>query len=202
MYAEYIKSKNGELDARTKCILEVFVPSFSVCALLAVTAYVTSDAVNVLIDGSGDDDVNVYFMYAFATANFVVDVISFAMFFGRGAKAFKDETEEMTFRASIRTFSLDGRVNRFDVTTESEGEHSSANLNMLSAFTHVGGDSLRTAAVFIAALVTTFGGVDSTLTDAYAAIVVSVTIVLAVIPLCYEISKAARRHFSPHTTKH
>jgi Co/Zn/Cd efflux system component len=200
MYAEYIKSKNGELDARTKCILEVFVPSFSVCALLAVTAYVTSDAVNVLMNNGEDDDVNVYFMYAFAAANFIVDVISVAMFFARGDKAFHDEAEQMTFRASIRPFSLDGRVNHFDVTTEPDGEHS-ANLNMLSAFTHVGGDSLRTAAVFIAALITTFGGVDSTLTDAYAAIIVSITIVLAVIPLCLEIFKAAKRHFFYDTGK-
>jgi len=86
----------------------------------------------------------------------------------------------------------------FDVTKEnhSSGEgNSSANLNMLSAFTHVGGDILRTASVFIASMVATIGGVDPNTCDAYAAIVVSVTIVLAVIPLCMEIYKAALRDF-------
>jgi len=200
MYAEHVKAKQGFLDKGTKRILEVYVPCFSVCALLGVTGYVTSDAMQVIIDGDGGDDVNVYFMYAFAAANFLVDVFSVGMFYFRGKEVF--ENEEFTIHAPIRTFSLDGTRNiSFDQkaiqAAEEGGQKSSAtaNLNMLSAFTHVGGDSLRTASVFIAAVVNSTCGVDSSTCDAYAAIVVSITIVMAVIPLCREIYKAALRDF-------
>jgi len=45
--------------------------------------------------------------------------------------------------------------------------------------------------VFIAALITTVSGANGNLCDAWAAIVVSITIIFAVIPLCNEIYKAS-----------
>ena len=57
------------------------------------------------------------------------------------------------------------------------------NLNMLSAFTHIGGDSLRTLSVFCAATYSSLSGVDGDVCDAYAAIAVGITIVLLVLPL-------------------
>ena len=50
------------------------------------------------------------------------------------------------------------------------------NVNMASAFTHVGADTMRTAAVFIAALVSTVTGASGSACDAWAAIVVSFSI--------------------------
>ena len=61
------------------------------------------------------------------------------------------------------------------------------NLNMLSAFTHLGGDTLRTISVFIAAVVSTTSGVNADLCDAWAAIVVSITIVMIMYPLLQDI---------------
>ena len=58
---------------------------------------------------------------------------------------------------------------------------------MLSALTHVGSDTLRTTAEIVAACIAIFGGYPSGQCDAWAAVVVSGTIVLAVIPLCKEI---------------
>jgi Co/Zn/Cd efflux system component len=207
MYAETVKARQGYLDGQTKRILEVYIPSFSVCALLAVSAYITSDAVNVLISNDDGDDVDVTFMYAFAAANFLVDVLSALMFYCRGKGAFENpDAKIILIQAPIRTFSLDGTSNIAieekpvekdygDYEEVGEKKKKEFNLNMLSALTHVGGDTLRTASVFIAALVSTFGGVDSSTCDAYAAIVVTITIVLAVIPLCMEIYKAALRDF-------
>ena len=46
--------------------------------------------------------------------------------------------------------------------------NSPKNLNMISAFTHVGGDTLRTLSVFVAAAIATFSGTPGYLCDAWA----------------------------------
>ena len=46
------------------------------------------------------------------------------------------------------------------------------NLNMMSAFTHVGGDTIRTLSVLTAATVSLLSGVDGDICDAWAAIAV------------------------------
>lgn len=65
MYSEHIKNKDGHVDVNTKFILEVGIPSFSVCALLGVTVWITIDAVAV-IKNPENDSVNVYFLFGFA----------------------------------------------------------------------------------------------------------------------------------------
>lgn len=57
------------------------------------------------------------------------------------------------------------------------------NLNMMSAFTHVGGDLLRSLSVIIGAIVSTAFGVDGDITDAFSAISVSLIIFIGVVPL-------------------
>ena len=64
------------------------------------------------------------------------------------------------------------------------------NLNMMSAFTHVGGDTLRTLSVFVAAAIATASSVPGYLCDAWAAVFVSLTIVITIMPLCTEIVRA------------
>lgn len=181
MYAEYVKAKHGVLDPRTKKILEVYVPSFSVCALLAVTSWIFSDAV-IIIANHGDDeeDVNVIFLFAFASGNFVVDMLSSLLFY------VKRETVLIS-ECHLRTFSLDRRS--FD--WHKRPIIPLPNLNMISALTHVGSDTMRTTSVFVAALISKIGQQDSSLCDAWAAIVVTGTIIIAVIPLCKEIYCAA-----------
>lgn len=260
MYAEWIKNKHGFLDGRTRFILEVYIPSFSVLALLAVTAYIMSDAVNVIRNKGHDDgsEVSVVYLFAFSTGNFLVDVFSSLMFYLRGVDGFKNythvkilEEDAMTTdseRAPLRHYSLDDRTERLIVGSEdvlnnyygtqtlttnninnptsTSTAHNSNNskpeatdkqkeetalpapaslvedfshtvrkirhnLNMLSAFTHVGSDTLRTLSVFVAAMIATFTGVSGNLCDAWAAVVVSLTICGAVMPLCSEIYKAA-----------
>jgi Co/Zn/Cd efflux system component len=181
MYAEHVKAKYGILDEKTRYILEVYVPTFSICALLGVTGYIVSDAVSVIKDnGNGGDDVNIVFLWAFSSANAVVDVISGLMFYIKGADALRVHAPVRTFSRAERVLSGEGRKVSF-----------LPNLNMMSALTHVGSDTLRTASVFIAALITTVSGANGNLCDAWAAIVVSITIIFAVIPLCNEIYKAS-----------
>jgi len=61
------------------------------------------------------------------------------------------------------------------------------NLNMLSAFTHIGGDTLRTMSVFCAAVYSSVSGIDGDICDAYAAIFVGATIIILVLPLLFNI---------------
>ena len=67
MFAERIKESGREIDEPTRMILEVYVPTFSVCALLGVTAWITWDAIHVVIShGKDDEDTDVSFMYGYS----------------------------------------------------------------------------------------------------------------------------------------
>lgn len=179
MYAERVKAKQGTIDPATRRILEVYVPTFSICALLGVTGWITSDAIKVIMNGDDGDDVNVAFLFGFASANFVIDVISSILFYTRKDSVLKDEP--------LHTFSMD----RNSIAWSKKPLL--PNLNMISALTHVGSDTMRTCSVFIAAMIATVGHQSSSLCDAWAAVVVSITIVLAVIPLIKEIVNVAMK---------
>jgi len=192
--------------------LQVYVPTFSVTALLGVTAYVTVGAVHDILYKPEDDDVNIYVMYGFAAANTVVDIISVYMFYRMGEAAFfqdkhaltRDEQQqgEASASASGGNYSVEEGAGRGRGDEDVVGEQAAAprsvvvgvekNLNMISAFTHVGGDSLRTVSIFVAAIVANVKLGAPYLCDAWAAVIVTVTIVIMVIPLINEIFKAYR----------
>jgi Co/Zn/Cd efflux system component len=69
--------------------------------------------------------------------------------------------------------------------------HKKSNLNMLSAFSHILGDTFRTISTFVAAMVSSITGIDGDICDAWAAIIVSITIVLLCLLLLSEIKDAA-----------
>lgn len=192
MYAEWLKSKGEELSRTTRIILEVGIPCFSICALLGVTAYITSDAVEVIKSNGADDEVDVYFLYGFASANFIVDIISTSLFYVRRKDVFlytpllADQGE-----SSIIVGEKDAEANDNDVSTSPDEKPQEKNLNMISAFTHVGGDTLRTCAVFIAAVVSDTTSASGSVCDAWAAVMVSITIIMCVTPLATEIYRKA-----------
>jgi Co/Zn/Cd efflux system component len=66
------------------------------------------------------------------------------------------------------------------------------NLNMMSAFTHIMGDTLRTVSMLLAALVATITGIDGDICDAWAALVVSLTILVLCASLTIDICVAGR----------
>lgn len=132
---ERVKLKGHELSKREKFILEVGIPTFSVCALLGITGYITSEAVGVIMDGGEDDDLSIVILYSFASVNMVIDIVSFLMFYYRRKTVFSDNK------------------------IEEEEIRRSTNLNMISAFTHVGGDTLRTISLFLVAIIATFSSV-------------------------------------------
>jgi Co/Zn/Cd efflux system component len=195
MLAERIKAREGVVSLPTKMILEVYVPSFSVCALLGVTAYVTVGAVHDLLYTPEDDDVNIYIMYGFAVANAVVDVVSVYMFWLIGKNVFKQDKFALANVADADDVDdvevENGAVAMSDTASpKTQVVGKEKNLNMISAFTHVGGDSLRTISIFVAAVIASLKAGAPYKCDAWAAIVVTVTIVFMVMPLIREIYKA------------
>lgn len=76
--------------------------------------------------------------------------------------------------------------------SQSQNNDKNINLNMASALTHVSGDSLRTSSVFIAAVVATTTKYSGAICDAWAAVVVTITIIFIIIPLAYEIYHHAK----------
>ena len=222
MYAERVKSrsKNGQIDKTTRFLIEALVPMISVSALIGVSIYITIEAVDIIQaykDGSqskDDDQVNVLFLYGFAGANLLVDLLSAFMFYKKGESVFHDPNDVMYIRkrsTSIsksidrtRSKSKEGRAaaallflhGGHTHSTDQAGERNpiKKNLNMISAFTHVWCDTLRTISVFVAAIVASTTTVSSTLCDAWASIAVSITIFLFIIPLLSEIYQAFILH--------
>ena len=202
IYAERLKAGDTEISNRMRFTLEVFVPIISLCCLLIVTGYVTVEAIHVLYRPTNDhEEVNIYFLYGFSTANVLVDGLSSLMFFRKG-----DEDVFLSYRIQKRINSYSALSNNGDVEACSVNEDnnsnssgksdiivssgSKANLNMISAFTHLTGDSMRTSSVIIAALMSTILKIPSNTCDAWAAIVCTITISFMVIPLVWEIYKA------------
>ena len=168
-------------------VTEIGLPLLSVSLLISVTFYVTAEAILILLDKHSNGDVDIVIMYSFATVNFVVDAVCTALFHARGSHIFHSGNDDDTLDGQDLTLpensedsieseqSLDQPVKPPDMRTK--------NLNMISAFFHIGGDTLRTIAIFVAALVTSITNRNPEYCDAWAAIVVSVTILFLAIPM-------------------
>ena len=211
MLAERFKSAGGgELTKRQRLLLEVVVPSFSVVCLLAVTAWITVEAVQTLTDTSSnadDEDVNIYVLWGFSSLNAIVDVVSFYMFYQKGREvfyhvpAFAEDEEQLAIGAALPLPLKTAVTNPILRESKAEllpssvrtGDAPKKNLNMISAFSHVGGDTLRTLSIFFAAAYASITGAPGYLVDAWASAIVTVTIVAMVVPLLVEIVKAAQR---------
>jgi len=219
-YAEHLKSvTKDDLDVRTKVWTEIIIPAVSVASLLSVTAWVCIDASSRLL-GHKNEDVDLFFLYAFAGANLVVDILCALLFYIRRHDVFISKKKEQCSteddiegnsseeESSIHSTDSDGHIEDTSshaseqaslVTTRAVSppdtpppwEDGGQNLNMLSAFTHIGGDTLRTFAVLVAAILSSILRIDPSIPDAWAAVVVSVTIVVAVAPLCSSIYQSA-----------
>lgn len=85
MYAEHIKSHHGGfLSKKARWFFDVVVPLFAVCSLLSVSIWICLEAVQLIFyPEEGEDDVSILLLYAYASANFVVDFIATICFLNR-----------------------------------------------------------------------------------------------------------------------
>lgn len=214
LYAEKTKEDITRSDS-AKVITEIAIPSFSVLCLLGVSVYITYDAANILHHPPAIDDVPISYMYGFAICNLFIDIICGAFFYSRGRDVFY-ETKVLIPTLSLDTYidndeefgHLDEDLdvitpissNRYINNNNSRNSSGSGgdmnnnennsgrkNLNMLSAFTHVSGDTIRTISVIIAALISTIFKIDVDICDAWAAIGVCATIFVMSVPLIADI---------------
>jgi len=200
MYAERIRNRGGDLNRGTRMMLEVYIPSFSICLLLGVTGHIMNESIKVLKGEGGKDDVNVYFMWGFSSCNALVDLLSTYFFIRGGRNVFFYTTVEKAQKSSSsyrQVIAADDEEDQAQISNDRISSEiivsSKFNLNMASAFTHLGGDTLRTISVFIAAAVATATDIESNLCDSWAAIIAATTIICIVIPLIREIYKTAMR---------
>jgi Co/Zn/Cd efflux system component len=210
LYAECLK--DSELSTMKKIMSQIVIPTFSVTCLLAVTVWVAIDAY-LRLGRHKNVNVGLNLMYIFAAVNICVDVCCGLLFLARRNNVFSetvsrkisvvqdshdtdwsnhsdaDEGINMIQLRSVENMQLVRGAPTDDGTTVHVGEER-PNLNMMSAFTHIGGDTLRTLAIFGAALVSSVFGVDPQISDAWAGIAVAITIVIAVTPLVFSVKKS------------
>eukprot|EP00038_Savillea_parva_P010304 m.189378 g.189378 ORF g.189378 m.189378 type:complete len:396 (+) comp17715_c0_seq1:515-1702(+) len=151
------KAKEGKSEVE-RIRIDTIAPAFSLLALVAVTIYITVDAVQRLDDNDPDsNEANAEVMWAFALVNLVLDFVNIAMFF-------IGKHHDGRYYASCHLCN-------------------SLDLNMMSAFAHVGADTLRSVAVLFAGIAADENYVGSDRADAVGAIVVSFAIALSCVPL-------------------
>jgi Co/Zn/Cd efflux system component len=151
--------------------------------LLGVTAWIAHDAIlEILYPEYGG--VNVAYLYAFSSLNAVVDCICFCLFYFR--------REDILHDVNISHASDTARL--AEDQERGKGSPPPPNLNMMSALSHVSSDTLRTTSVFIAAIVATSTNIHVSLCDAWAAIIVTFTIVCGALPLASKIYDHAKSH--------
>lgn len=184
-YSEYVKSKNsGRIDDRTKFMLQIAIPLLSISSLLGVTFWIAQSAILIILFPPKKSVVNIYFLYGYASCNAVIDVISAIMFYHRRENVLVQVEGSCSEETTV------------DTTSQSNRKHESndlaslkLNINMASALTHVGGDSFRTLAVFLAACTSSITTWNPDVIDAWAALLVSISIIILVSPLIVAVTR-------------
>lgn len=192
-------------DQITRLKLEIIPPCISIVTLIAVTIMIMKDAIITLLGRVPEnkaDEPNVDLMFLFSALNLVLDFVNMGCFarakHAMGFNTLQIEMEEMSalevdegvgddemLSLSENTLSAEIEMKeKNNVDSDDMSDDQSANLNMCSAYTHVFADTLRSIAVLIAAgIAAVVEGVDGEMTDAVAAIIVSLIIILSTIPL-------------------
>ena len=235
---DYHYQSNSRSSEFKRIATEIAIPSFSVVCLLGVTGYISYDAILVLQHPPEVDDVPIAYLYGFATLNLLIDVMCAMLFYRRGREVFEEPRTMLNIPTISLETSVDSEEEFGHLDEDLDGGYSYSstgsvisnssssssrndetfvpaatkkNLNMMSAWTHVGGDTIRTISVLAAATVSMFSGIDGDICDAWAAIIVSLTILVMTVPLMIDIYTVAcsfddeqqghSRGYSPIKTK-
>jgi len=204
LYGENLKKTNPHLTRRDRLLVQVIIPFISVLVLLCLCFYFMIDAIHVLKDPPEENDVDVSYMYVFSIANAVVDVCTIIPFVARGMDVFMDSEEvysdhedqvDSLISTDVEINSSSSSPMRLNgdrvIVSEHDKLHPAKNLVMITAFSHIGGDALRTVSMLLAAIYSTMMGVHPDICDAWAAMVSCVTIMLACSLMLIEIMHEA-----------
>lgn len=166
------------------------------------------------------DSVSVVYLYGFAGVNLVVDIFCICMFYFRGKDVFYERRRDMLPQLSLDTSIHSDDSDEFGTLDDDfyapdspgrQDDHKDddrrggddvryldreedidrkRNLNMMSAFAHLGGDTFRTLSVLGAAVAASITGASVDKCDAWGAIVVAGLVLLLMIPLVIDIIKS------------
>ena len=218
IYAEKLKKDEKQLSTLAIWTVDVIIPALSLLGLIIVTAYVAAEAFHVLLSSGTHEEVDIYMLYLFAVANVAVDFASIAALYWSSGDSGLIRGHLGHFRAHFDengSSSQSSRSGRTILVPDSyhgpilgcsgdcavltrrpradDSIHEEVNLNMMSAFIHIAGDSLRTLAMIVAATISIVFHIPSQICDAWSAILVTITIVGLGIPLANGIYDSSRK---------
>lgn len=198
---------SGSLEALQ---LEVLVASISVASLTFVTIILLWDSLKRLHDSQpGENTVDASIMLKFSILNFIVDIISCSIFLSNSndSNGINKPVPNSVYNPIYKADSpLNGRV-KIEVSRDVDLEiidrrrssyisvkESPRNLNMASAFLHLGADTLRTITILVTALIVEGESrkIDSVDADAIGSIIVCIIILAVVVALCLELAGLTR----------
>jgi Co/Zn/Cd efflux system component len=178
-YMVSLYAESQRMDPKRGKAIELGAVGFSVVALISVSTYVVQDAITT-IKNPTEVGVNMYVVLTFACLGLLFDAIEVAMFLSSDKY---NEHDLNSGKSKLNEYLLDhdhapeGNNNVSDSVSDGE-------LNIKAAFLHVAGDTLRSASNLITSLAVIVGGADSTRADAYCALVICVTLVVAGLCMC------------------
>jgi Co/Zn/Cd efflux system component len=172
IYIENLKKKYNQLSLKVRWNAEVLVPFLAVNSLLAVSFWIFSDAIIIIINPPEITIVDISFLYGYASVNIIIDIICNYSFFSNGFNVFYNSLKPIS-NQEVKTY----------------------NLNMWSAFTHMFGDTLRSFSVLLAALISTFTDISGDICDAWASIICTITIFILAIPLLFHIYQSNKAFY-------
>lgn len=174
-YGEDMKDKGIELSAKDRRFIKIYLPLLSVSLLFGVNIYITVDASMTLADHPEEEDVDTRFLLVFGILNLVVDIIASYYFYVRKDDVFRE------------TAIPDLEIN----TINSEnGENMEYNFNMLTAFSHLGGDTFRTLATLAAGIVSMTTTINGDVCDAVAGLIAAATVYGIIFTLLREMNNS------------
>lgn len=142
-----------------------------------MTLWITISAVRIILEGGTDYSVDLTILWTLSTINLVIDLCSALLFYCQGKEILQSPN---------KIYYIDQ-----EIVEEDQSLLYHTNLNMLSTLTHVSGDLMRTISVLAAATLSSLFNLNTSLCDAWASIVVSITIVMIVCPLFRELINAS-----------
>lgn len=182
LLAERIKNRpyeNDYLKEKRRLYLELFPPVVSVATLIVVTVATLRESIDTLTHEPAQDDVSLTIMLIFSAGNLILDIVNVTCFaraqlnFGMDLMRKENAVIRDSWRSTESTPLL--RLQNHDDVA--------VNLNLCSAWTHVCADTMRSAAVLVAAAVAVLFHLEPDIADSWAAVAVSVIILVSLIPL-------------------
>eukprot|EP00924_Labyrinthula_sp_SR-Ha-C_P010695 snap_masked-scaffold_49-processed-gene-1.59-mRNA-1 protein AED:0.22 eAED:1.00 QI:0/0/0/1/1/1/2/0/326 len=186
IYAESQKYKSdvdvNSLRHKTRIMkIEISVTGFSIAILFSVTTFLLNDAIRRLRapeqHDKGDDEVSSTILLRFSSVNLLIDIIACFFYCTRYWQPTMDASPETGGFIGEEADQLGVESLEENEVQEKENEK---NLNMASAFLHLGADTMRTVTVMVIAIVmkTEDDEVSSTDADAIGSLIVSLVIIL------------------------